>query len=45
MQRGVPSDFDECIDLIQVALLLCPPGHPHRLQPLNNLALLRPSGH
>ncbi|KAG2749869.1 hypothetical protein P692DRAFT_201661222, partial [Suillus brevipes Sb2] len=37
-QRGVPSDLDECIELLRAALLLCPPGHSHRSESLNNLA-------
>ena len=33
------EDLDEAIVLAQDALVLRPPGHPHRLRPLNNLAL------
>jgi len=39
MQRGVPSDQDEAIDLHRAALVLRPHGHPDRSITLNNLAL------
>ncbi|KAG1824836.1 CHAT domain-containing protein [Suillus subaureus] len=39
MQRGVPSDLDECIELNRAALLLRPLGHPDRSLSLNNLAV------
>ncbi|KAG2113250.1 CHAT domain-containing protein [Suillus cothurnatus] len=37
-QCGVPSDLDECIELLRDALLLRPPGHSDRSDSLNNLA-------
>ncbi|OAX35461.1 hypothetical protein K503DRAFT_696998 [Rhizopogon vinicolor AM-OR11-026] len=39
MQRGVPSDLDEAIDLHRAALALYSPGHSDRSSSLNNLAI------
>jgi CHAT domain-containing protein len=38
-QRGVLSDLDEAIDLLQAALALRPPGHSSRSDSLINLAM------
>ncbi|KAG1809064.1 hypothetical protein EV424DRAFT_177799 [Suillus variegatus] len=38
MQRGIPSDLEECIEFHRAALLLRPPGHSDRPQSLDNLA-------
>ncbi|KAG1743848.1 TPR-like protein [Suillus lakei] len=39
LQRGVPSDLDEAIELLRAALLLRRPGHSDRSMTLNNLAV------
>ncbi|KAG2113255.1 TPR-like protein [Suillus cothurnatus] len=39
LQRGVPSDLDESIELFRDALLLRPPGQSLRSHSLNNLAV------
>ncbi|KAJ3538448.1 hypothetical protein NMY22_g5161 [Coprinellus aureogranulatus] len=36
---GDPQDLAEAIAVFRSALALSPPGHPHRAEPLNNLAI------